>query len=155
MRLILSNLRGVSLGRKVNDMSLWTHVVGAIHANFYAESTEEAWDNALLILKDAPKVTGSEGDMQTFVHPLDGYNNSEYNNGEDRQWQTCMVVSLVGDLRDRTIEQTNQELKAFLDYVKDSPCFMRGLSVTVTDNFATYTYVNPDELGTPLDDEDY
>lgn len=135
-------------------MSLWTHVVGAIHANFYAESTEEAWDNALLILKEAPKVTGSDGNMQTFVHPLDGYNNSEYNDGEGRHWQTCMVVSLVGDLRDRTIEQTNQELKTFLDYVKDSACFMRGLSVTVTDNFTTHTYTNPDELGTPLSDED-
>lgn len=71
------------------------------------------------------------------------------------KWQTGVAILLFGDLRDRTIEKTNKELKAFLDYMKDNQCVMKGLSVTVEDNFTTYTYTNPDELGIPLNDEDY
>lgn len=136
-------------------MSLWTHVTGAIYVNMYAQSNEQTLNHARHMLANAPKVTGSEGDMQTFVNLLSGYNYVEFDNGIKRKWQTGVIISLVGDLRDRTIEATNQELKAFLDYIKDNQCFMKGLSVTVEDNFTTYTYINPDELGTPLNDEDY
>lgn len=133
-------------------MSLWTHVVGAIHANFYGNSTSEAWENAITILKDAPKVTGSEGDMQTFVHPLDGYNNAEYDTNVERKWQTGMVVSLVGDLRDRTVEAVCKEMKPFLDYVKNSTCYMENLSVNIEDSCgAQAMYCNPYDLGIESD----
>lgn len=136
-------------------MSLWTHVTGAIYVNMYSQSNEQTLNHARHMLANAPKVTGSEGDMQTYVNILNGYSYVEFDNGIKRKWQTGVIISLVGDLRDRTIEKTNKELKAFLDYIKDNQCFMKGLSVTVEDNFTTYTYTNPDELGTPLNDEDY
>lgn len=135
-------------------MSLWTHVTGAIYVNMYTQSNEQTLNHARHMLDNAPKVTGSEGDMQTYVNLLSGYSYVEFDNGVKRKWQTGVIISLVGDLRDRTIEKTNQELKVFLDYIKDNKCCMRSLSVTIEDNFTTYTYTNPDELGTPLNDED-
>lgn len=136
-------------------MSLWTHVVGAVYVNMYTQATAQTLNYARHMIMNAPKVTGSEGDMQVYIHLLSGYNNHLFDGGTEVKWQTGVVISLVGDLRDRTIEKTNQELKAFLDYIKDNQCYMRSLSVTVEDNFETYTYTNPDELGTPLSDEDY
>lgn len=136
-------------------MGLWTHVTGAIYVNMYSHSNERTLNYARHMLANAPKVTGSVDDMQTYVNILNGYNYVEFDNGVKRKWQTGVIISLVGNLRDRTIEKTNQELKVFLDYIKDNQCFMRSLSVTVKDNFTTYTYTNPYELGTPLSDEDY
>ena len=136
-------------------MSLWTHITGAIYVNMYSQSNEQTLNHARHMLANAPKVTGSEGDMQTYVNILSGYNHVDFDNDTKRKWQTGVIISLVGDLRDRTIEQTNQELKAFLDYIKDNQCFMRSLSVSLVDNLTTYTYDEPNELGTPLNDEDY
>lgn len=136
-------------------MSLWTHVTGAIYVNMYTQSNEQTLNHARHMLDNAPKVTGSEGDMQTYVNLLSGYSYVEFDNGVKRKWQTGVVISLVGDLRDRTIEKTNQELEAFLDYIKDNQCFMRSLSVSVTDNLTTHTYSEPNELGTLFSDEDF
>ena len=136
-------------------MSLWTHVVGAINVNMYTQSNEQTLNHARHMITNAPKVTGSEGDMQVYVSLLNGYNHHIFGDGADVNWQTGVIISLVGDLRDRTIEKTNQELKAFLDYIKDNQCFMRGLSVMAEDGLTIYTYTNPDELGTPLKDEIY
>lgn len=136
-------------------MSLWTHVIGVINVNMYTQSNEQTLNHARHMVAHAPKVTGSEGDMQTHVNLLNGYNHHVFDNGTDVKWQTGVAILLFGDLRDRTIEKTNKELKTFLDYIKDNQCFMKGLSVTVEDNFTTYTYTNPDELGTTLNDEDY
>lgn len=136
-------------------MSLWTHVTGAISVKVYTQSNEQTLNYARHMLANAPKVTGSEGDMQTFVNLLSGYNYVEFDNGIKRKWQTEVIISLVGNLRDRTIDQTKQELEVFLDYIKDNQCFMRSLSVSLTDNLTTCTYNEPNELGTLFNDEDY
>lgn len=129
-------------------MSLWIHVIGAIYVNMYAQSNEQTLNHARHMLANAPKVTGSEGDMQTYVNILNGYNYVEFENGTKRKWQTGVIISLVGDLRDRTIDKTKQELETFLDYIKDNKCFMHSLSVSLTDDLTTYTYNEPNELGT-------
>lgn len=136
-------------------MSLWTHVVGAVYVNMYTQATAQTLNYARHMIMTAPKVTGSEGDMQAYIHLLSGYNNHIFDGDTEVKWQTGLVISVVGDLRDKTIEKTNQELKAFLDYIKDNQCYMRSLSVTVEDGLTKYTYTNPDELGMPLNDEDY
>lgn len=129
-------------------MSLWTHVTGAIYVNMYSQSNKQTLNYARHMLANAPKVTVSEGDMQTYVNILNGYNYVEFENDTKRKWQTGVIISLVGDLRDRTIDQTKQELEIFLDYIKDNQCFMRSLSVSLTDNLTTCTYNEPNELGT-------
>lgn len=134
-------------------MSLWTHVTGAIYVNMYSQSNAQTLNHARHMLANAPKVTGSEGDMQTYVNILNGYDCVEFGYGTKRKWQTGVIISLVGDLRDRTIEKSSKELKSFLDYIKDNQCFMCSLSVSLTDGFTTYTYDEPNELGTLLNDE--
>lgn len=136
-------------------MSLWTHVIGVINVNMYTQSDEQTLNHARYMVAHAPKVTGSEGDMQTYVNILNGYNYVEFENGTKRKWQTGVIISLVGDLRDRTIDKTKQELETFLDYIKDNKCFMHSLSVSLTDDLTTYTYNEPNELGTLFNDEDY
>lgn len=100
-------------------------------------------------LRHAPKITGSERDADIYVNVQSGYNfwmsydcdhckykdtRVEYKDedGDDcmkcdapenhkcsGEYQTCVTISIQGDLRDRTEEQTKKEFEEFLAYIKD------------------------------------
>ena len=46
------------------------------------------------------------------------------------KYQTCVVISIQGDLRDRISDQTNREFSEFLNYIK-SYYYIRDYSVNV------------------------
>lgn len=126
-------------------MSMWTHIVGAIYVDTFRkdENIKEWVENQL---KEAPKITGSEQDADIFVNVLSGHNTwsscdcehckygesvthleeggfqcdaEEGYNCPEGKYQTCVVITIVGDLRDRTEEQTKMELDKFLKYIKN------------------------------------
>ena len=140
-------------------MSKWTHIIGS----FYIDTNEKTEDLKSYIeeqLKFAPKITGSESNIDIFVNPLSGYNTSvmpdcdkcKYKNTLRRSktngylecdadngyhcpegnYQTCAVVTIVGDLRDRDAEITISETESFIDYL-NSPNDIYYASVTITD----------------------
>lgn len=139
-------------------MSRWTHIVGS----FYIETNVETDDLKSYIedqLKFAPKITGSEKNIDIFINPLSGYNvfvspdcerckyketvdsfkngfsecsaSNRYNCPEGN-YQTCAVVTIVGDLRDRDADTTISETGNFIDYL-NSPNDIFYASVTIVD----------------------
>ena len=130
-------------------MSCWTHITAcmSVETNIVEENTE-LMRRVTEYLRDAPKITGSEGPADVFVNIQSGFNlymshdceHCEYKGtlkevvikGEEMtecdatddhdcsaEYQTCVVISVQGDLRDSTTEQTQQEFNKFKDYVSN------------------------------------
>ena len=123
-------------------MSNWTHIVASIDAETYIYS-KDIQSVVEDMIKNAPKITGSERDADIFVNKLSGYNCSmsfdcnacQYKDTlqsddegfwcdapegfvcPDGKYQTRVVITVIGDLRDRHREQTKREWLAFKDYI--------------------------------------
>lgn len=124
-------------------MSLWTHIVAAIDADTFKES-KDLKSEVEKFLENAPKITGSEGNATVFVNVLPGHNVwtsadcrvCEYGNTivcceeggfqcdapegyrcPEGEYQTRVVVTVQGDLRDREFDETLEEWKCFKDYI--------------------------------------
>ena len=92
-------------------MSKWTHIVGAIYLDTFRElDRNDLKEHIEGLVAKAPQITGSEENAMTFVN-VDDYNSVA-------GFQTCVVVTVVGDLRDRDRFETIAETKAFIEYFK-------------------------------------
>lgn len=124
-------------------MSIWTHIVAVIDVDTYIYSANIE-DKIRDMLKNAPKITGSEHDADVFVNVLPGYNRytsadcdacefgatmryiekgtftcdapDGYDCPEGR-YQSRVVITVIGDLRDRMREQTKAEWLQFKEFV--------------------------------------
>lgn len=125
---------------------MWTHITACLSVDTCWEKTKPEIRKALKeILKSAPKITGSERDAEIFVNFPSGYNCSTSCDCEhcefgpsvvhleeggfscdgpegydcpEGKFQTCIVISIQGDLRDRTKEQTQREFDEFIKYIE-------------------------------------
>lgn len=145
-------------------MSKWAHIVASIDVDTYIESNTIESD-VKEMLKKAPKITGSEEDAHIFVNVLPGYNvtscydcrrcehcTREYiDDGEIRygcckpegcecpeiKYQTRVVITVIGDLRDTEIPQTEKEwiaFKKFIDEeVDDRGFYIRNCACNIVD----------------------
>lgn len=139
---------------------MWTHITACLSVDTsIIEKKPEMRKQIKEFLKSAPKITGSERDVDIFVNIQSGYNFStshdcehcEYRStlrdviedGKEYQecdapdghdcsakYQTCVVISIQGDLRDRTVTQTKEEFDAFLKYI-ESDYYVRDYSVNI------------------------
>lgn len=139
-------------------MSFWTHIVATFDVDTYKKekNIKEIIEQKL---KDAPKITGSESDADVFVNVLSGYNHwiggdcniCEYKDTvihleeggytcdaeegykcPENTYQTRVVITVIGDLRDRMKETTREEYKSFLKYLKKDCGFeIRNKSVNI------------------------
>lgn len=125
-------------------MSNWCHVVGCIYIDTNLKR-KDIKDYVEKIIKKAPKITGSERDADIFVNVLSGYNtstNCDCDNciykdsivplkvglfqcdAEDdydcprAEYQTCLSLTIVGDLRDRKYLEVMYDLNNFIKYIK-------------------------------------
>ena len=102
-------------------MSMWTHIVASIDVDTFKES-HTIKEDVEKMLEDAPKITGSEGPADVFVNVLSGYTISTYNeNDEKEKFQTRVVITVIGDLRDRTKAQTEKEWNDFKNFIGIEP----------------------------------
>ena len=127
-------------------MSRWCHVSATILGDSkFAGSHSELVEEVQKVLEKAPKVTGSERDLDVFVNAISGYSswtscdckNCKYGNTVkyleeggftcecDEEWecpsgeaQNEVVITLAGDLRDRDYRQIANELDKFLKFIK-------------------------------------
>lgn len=141
-------------------MSLWTHIVGVMHVDTYQEvdDIKKFVEDAL---KDAPKITGSEGYAAVFVNPQPGYcistscdcNRCQYketiqifddgfecDSPKDYscpwgEYQSRAIITVCGDLRDRMKDQTKREWNAFHRYVAKTLGFGVRIATCRIDGF--------------------
>ena len=125
-------------------MSHWTHIVAAIDIDTYHQD-KNIKGYVENILVNAPKITGSERNADVFVNALSGYNcftscdcNSceykdtvkHYPDGYEcaahdgfrcpsGKYQTRVVITIIGDLRDREHWKTREEWHTFKEYVRE------------------------------------
>ncbi len=100
-------------------MSNWTHICGALYVETFKEE-KNIKKYVKRKLKNAPRITGSERDVDIFINKLSGYNLCSYAYGRTKKYQTCVCISIIGDLRDRCMQQTENEYKKFIDYIEGS-----------------------------------
>lgn len=101
-------------------MSNWTHITGCLYVDTYTQR-KNIKKYVEKMLEKAPKITGSEGDLDIFVNPLSGYNVSSYKTGKNGDWlhyQTCVAITMVGDLRDTEIKYKKPEILEFIKYIQ-------------------------------------
>jgi len=124
-------------------MSYWTNITACI----VVDTNKELLDIKSYvenILKDAPKITGSEGCANVFVNVKTDHNvymsrdcrickykdsyqkddKYEWCNADenykcpDAEYQTQVVITISGNLRDRYYELTKEEYNEFLKFLK-------------------------------------
>lgn len=130
-------------------MSHWTHITACLSVETgIAAKKRELKRKVDAVLAKAPEITGSEGNADVFVNIQSGFNwfvshdceHCKYKetlkaitiDGEEGQecdapdnydcsgeYQSCVVISIQGDLRDREFSRTKEEFEKFLEYVKD------------------------------------
>lgn len=112
-------------------MSCWTHITAcfSVETGIVAKKPD-VLKQVRSYLKNAPKITGSESDADIFVNIQKGYDLF----GSDGKFQTRVVISIQGDLRDRMQEQTQKEFDEFLKYVEDK-YYIRDYSVNIEGDY--------------------
>jgi hypothetical protein len=125
-------------------MSHWTHIVAVLDIDTYINDYN-IQNIVECKLKNAPKITGSEGNADIFINVSPDYNHHisadcehckykdtiiHYKEGgfsceaeekfecPEGKYQTRVVITVIGDLRDREKVQTQQEYKEFYNYIK-------------------------------------
>lgn len=138
-------------------MSRWTHIAAAIYVDTYIEDTniKTMFED---ILRHAPAITGSERSADVFVNVRSGHNiyvgadckHCQYsptlihtNHGytcaspadyecQSAEFQSNVVITIAGDLRDREVAQTNREFNKFVKFL-GKHCDIRVMSVQVSE----------------------
>jgi hypothetical protein len=106
------------INERIIKMSRWTHIAAVLHidTDVMDKNIEDLVSDKI---KNAPAITGSERNVDIFVNVLSGHNTSIYNNGMWEKFQTCLVITIVGDLRNRTERQTTRDYKKFTKYLTE------------------------------------
>lgn len=119
-------------------MSIWTHITATVFIDT-CTNTEDIESYVKDSLKNAPRITGSEGDANVFVNAMVGYNESIYGDCDKcrfllsdgncsasvsdecvvSNYQTNVAITIVGMLRDKRKNSAEKEFKAFLKYILD------------------------------------
>ena len=118
-------------------MSRWTHITSCISVDTCEENKKNVKKSIIDYINKAPKITGSEGDAEVYVTLQRGYNISSWKqnkNGDFLHYQSCIIISIQGDLRDKDGETTKKEFIEFLDYIKKM-YLVRDYSINIEDEY--------------------
>lgn len=108
-------------------MSLWTYVKGKFTIRFATEYGVKEDDEApsylmkdpldiCEVMKNAPRITGSE---HGYVYSLNITTQAPCKSIEDDYIYYEAKIKIKGNLRDREFEETDQEVRNFIKYLKE------------------------------------
>jgi hypothetical protein len=99
-------------------MSQWTHVNLVAELRFHeCTSRTELKEQVEEALGDVGEyITGSEGGVDWYINVPKDHNSASWEQGEDTYYWDTVYLTCAGHLRDRTKEQTEQEIKDFVEY---------------------------------------
>ena len=118
-------------------MSRWTHITSCMSVDTCIENKKRIKKSIIDYINNAPKITGSESDAEVYVTLQRGYNISSWKQDEKDnfiQYQSCIIISIQGDLRDKDGETTKEEFINFLNYIK-AKYIVRDYSINIEDEW--------------------
>lgn len=118
-------------------MSRWTHITSCMSVDTCIENKKRIKKSIIDYINNAPKITGSESDAEVYVTLQRGYNISSWKQdtkGNFIQYQSCIIISIQGDLRDKDGETTKEEFIDFLNYIKKE-YIVRDYSINIEDEW--------------------
>ena len=118
-------------------MSRWTHITACLSVDTFEENRKSIKKSIVDYIDKAPKITGSEADADIYLNLQRRYNISSWKqnkHGDFMTYQSCIVISIQGDLRDKDGETTKKEFVKFLNYIKDK-YIVRDYSVNIEDEW--------------------
>lgn len=115
-------------------MSRWTHITACLSVETYIRNKKHVKKSIIDYINKAPKITGSEEDAQIYVDLQRGYNLSSWSNFKHQEYQTCITISIQGDLRDKDGETTRDEFIDFLNYIQKE-YMVRDYSINIKDEY--------------------
>ena len=125
-------------------MSVWTHIQGVFHIdllNGYEDKVMLEMTTRILLEK-APRITGSEGGIDIYINAENGYNSTETISHIDKcgevhcrtvNKQSGVIVTIIGDLRDRKAQEINEKYQIFEAYIKSLNVLIRDYIVQIYD----------------------
>lgn len=119
-------------------MSRWTHITSCMSVDTCIENRKRVKKSIIDYINKAPKITGSEHDAEVYVTLQRGYNISSWKQdkkGDFIKYQSCIVVSIQGDLRDKDGISTKEEFINFLDYI-GKKYIVRDYSINIYDEWS-------------------
>ena len=118
-------------------MSRWTHITSCMSVDTCIENKKRIKKSIIDYINNAPKITGSERDAEVYVTLQRGYNISSWKQDKKDnfiQYQSCIIISIQGDLRDKDGETTKEEFINFLNYIK-AKYIVRDYSINIEDEW--------------------
>lgn len=115
-------------------MSRWTHITSCMSVETCTRNKKRVKKSIIDYINKAPKITGSEADADVYVNLQNGYNLSSWSKGRRKEYQTCIVISIQGDLRDKDGETTRDEFVEFLNYIQKE-YIIRDYSLNIEDEW--------------------
>ena len=99
-------------------MSQWTHVNLVAELRFHeCTSRTELKEQVEEALGDVDEyITGSEGGVDWYVNVPRYHSSALWEYAKDTYYWSTVYLTCAGHLRDRTKEQTEQEIKDFIKY---------------------------------------
>lgn len=139
-------------------MSHWTYVKGVVEVNTPANTSAEAMFLAQTVVNHLPKIRGSEGDVSYHLNLRHGANFSsnadEFDNFSNLyngtyfkcfEGQSCVLITLDGDLRDAEFPDTLRETTKALARLASKLVIMSCI-VSVSSYEKSFVFNNPDWL---------
>lgn len=138
-------------------MSSWTHITACLSVDTGLVEPRKTVKRIIQKeLKEAPKMTGSEGNADIFVNVQSGHDfyvgrdcahcpyfptlvhtedgstcdAPEGYECKDGEYQTRVVISIQGDLRDRMKDETQKEFDEFMTFIRKR-YWVRDFSVNI------------------------
>lgn len=114
-------------------MSRWTHILGAIKIEGRYLTKKANIRHIEQVIKSAPKVTGSENDMSVIFQNT-GISNMSICAKSIKNYYTEYIITVYGNLRDRSLEQTHKEFFEFMDYLSKN-VLVFDFNITIHDAY--------------------
>lgn len=136
-------------------MSIWSHIHGVIEVETFGRTSAEAMYFAQTVVDHLPRIDGSEGPVEFYLNLKRGHNCSSsadenmvqsnlYNEYYFKTFehQSCVLITLQGDLRDCTFVEALKMTYNALNRLSKH-LIVRGCSVTVASGIQEYMFSNP------------
>lgn len=114
-------------------MSRWTHILGAIKIEGCYLTKKDNTKHIEQVIKNAPKVTGSENDMSVIFQNT-GISNMSICAKSIKRYYTQYIITIYGNLRDRILKQTQNEFFEFMDYLSKN-VLVFDFNITIHDDY--------------------